>query len=325
MDPSGTRCGHSKRKLIENVGDGYPKTMNIALLLEEFCQHSLHLRGVSSQTTKRYREHISYFYQYSEITLASEITRKKVLSFFIYGRAERHWKPRTYRTYYMSLMVFFRWCVQESHMEVNHADDMELPQIEKSLPKGLNQQTAIRLLEFVYNYPYAHPYQKFRNHAIFAMFIFAGLRKSELLNLNYGDIDAENLTIFVRRGKGAKDRIIPMSSVLAQILKRYLIERKRKNRTCPTYFTSSKKDCRFTEHGLKHLTKKLKKVSGISFTIHALRHTFATLMVEGGCDIYSLSKMMGHSDIKTTTIYLSASVEHLREQIIKHPLKLLNI
>ncbi len=51
-----------------------------------------------------------------------------------------------------------------------------------------------------------------------------------------------------------------------------------------------------------------------------LRHTFATLMLEGGCDIYSLSKMMGHSDIKTTTIYLAATVEHLRSQIEKHPL-----
>jgi site-specific recombinase XerD len=320
MDPSVNRCGPSRRYLIENIGDRYPKTMNIELLLEEFCQHSQYLRGVSSQTTKRYREHISYFYQYSEITEASEITRKKVLSFFIYGRAKRYWKPRTYRTYYMSLLVFFRWCVREGHLEVNHADDMELPQIERSLPKGLNQQTAIRLLEFVYNYPYAHPYQKFRNHAIFAMFIFAGLRKSELLNLNYGDVDVEHSTIFVRRGKGAKDRIIPMSSVLVQILERYLIERKRENRTTPRFFTSSKQDCGFTEHGLKHLNKKLMKVSGILFTIHALRHTFATLMIEGGCDIYSLSKMMGHSDIKTTTIYLSASAEHLRAQVFKHPM-----
>ena len=64
----------------------------------------------------------------------------------------------------------------------------------------------------------------------------------------------------------------------------------------------------------------IKSTSGVKFTIHGLRHTFATLMIEGGCDIYSLSKMMGHSDIKTTTIYLSASVEHLRDQMKKHPL-----
>ena len=64
----------------------------------------------------------------------------------------------------------------------------------------------------------------------------------------------------------------------------------------------------------------MRKSSGIIFSVHKLRHTFATLMLEGGCDIYSLSKMMGHSDIKTTTIYLAASAEHLRSQMTKHPL-----
>jgi site-specific recombinase XerD len=66
--------------------------------------------------------------------------------------------------------------------------------------------------------------------------------------------------------------------------------------------------------------RKLKDASGVSFHIHMLRHTFATLMLEGGCDIYSLSRMMGHSDIKTTTIYLSATAEHLRAQMGKHPM-----
>ena len=88
-------------------------------------------------------------------------------------------------------------------------------------------------------------------------------------------------------------------------------------------FTSLNLNQGFTNSGLKLLTNKLKEASGISFTIHKLRHTFATLMLEGGCDIYSLSKMMGHSDIKTTTIYLSASAEHLRGQIRKHPLNAL--
>ena len=70
----------------------------------------------------------------------------------------------------------------------------------------------------------------------------------------------------------------------------------------------------------KNLTKKMKDVSKIKFSAHKLRHTFATLMLEGGCDIYSLSRMMGHSDIKTTAIYLAASAEHLRSQMTKHPL-----
>jgi site-specific recombinase XerD len=111
-----------------------------------------------------------------------------------------------------------------------------------------------------------------------------------------------------------------MSFTLAQSLKQYAEERKRLRKTCPEFFVSLNRDVGFTESGLKRLVEKMSEVSRIPFTIHKLRHTFATLMLEGGCDIYSLSRMMGHSDIKTTTIYLAASAEHLRSQIGKHPL-----
>jgi len=76
----------------------------------------------------------------------------------------------------------------------------------------------------------------------------------------------------------------------------------------------------FTDTGMKRLVEKMNAASGIKFSAHKLRHSFATMMLEGGCDIYSLSRMMGHSDIKTTTIYLAATAEHLRDQIGKHPM-----
>lgn len=111
-----------------------------------------------------------------------------------------------------------------------------------------------------------------------------------------------------------------MSYTLAQSLKSYFTERKRLHKTNPEFFSSLQGNIGFTDNGLKKLVEQMRQTSGIFFTAHKLRHTFATLMLEGGCDIYSLSKMMGHSDIKTTTIYLAASAEHLRSQMTKHPL-----
>jgi site-specific recombinase XerD len=128
------------------------------------------------------------------------------------------------------------------------------------------------------------------------------------------------MSIFIRQGKGNKDRVLPVSFRLAEILKKYLVERQRLKKTCPEFFSSLNRNIGFTESGIKRLVESITEASGIKFTIHKLRHTFATLMLEGGCDIYSLSRMMGHSDIKTTTIYLAASAEHLRSQITKHPL-----
>jgi site-specific recombinase XerD len=202
----------------------------------------------------------------------------------------------------------------------NPTDDIELPKLEKRLPARIKKDDALKLLETAANYPYDYKFLRYRNHAIFATFIYAGLRKKELLRLRFGDVDLENMSMFVNLGKGSKDRIVPICYALAESLKRYIDERKRLNKTCPEFFASLNRNGGFTDSGLKNLVEKMESAAGIKFTIHKLRHTFATLMIEGGCDIYSLSRMMGHSDIKTTTIYLSASSEHLRSQIRKHPL-----
>jgi site-specific recombinase XerD len=111
-----------------------------------------------------------------------------------------------------------------------------------------------------------------------------------------------------------------MCSKLVNILGRYIDERKRLKKMCPQFFTSLQGDRGFTDAGWKHLLEQAREALGMKFSAHKLRHTFATLLLEGGCDIYSLSKMMGHSQIQTTTIYLAASLEHLRGQIRKHPL-----
>src|SRR5581483_11562878 len=144
----------------------------------------------------------------------------------------------------------------------------------------------------------------------------------ELLNLQLADVDIANLSIFVRRGKGAKDRIVPICLSLAEILQKYAQERGKMRRTCPEFFASSNHNMGLTTEGLRRLIGQIREASGIRFSAHRLRHTFASLMLEGGCDIYSLSRMLGHSDISTTTIYLAASAEHLRSQMTKHPLNL---
>jgi len=294
--------------------------MDITTALDKFCDYSKYMRGYSPDTIKRYHMTVRLLQRNLQANELHECTDLKVREFFYQGRQKRNWAPNSFITYHKSLAVFFRWCVEQRYMQSNPTDDIELPKTEKKLPPKLTKQEALRLLEIVYNYPYPYRFQRYRNYAIFATFIYTGLRKKELLHLRMVDVDLTNLSIFVRQGKGSKDRIVPISSTLAEILRRYLDERTRLNKTCPEIFTSLNRNMGFTETGLKRLVEFARRVSGISFGVHKLRHTFATLMLEGGCDIFSLSKMMGHSDIKTTTIYLAASPEHLRSQMLKHPL-----
>jgi len=294
--------------------------MDISILCEKFCDYSVSIRGQSKATIRRYRHVIGCFSRFTGIIELEQITDDKVRGLFYYGRIERKWSVNTFIVYHVSLLVFFRWCVKQGYMQKNPICEIEKPRLEKRLPTKLTKQDALRLLEVVYNYPAESKFLRYRNHAIFSTFVFAGLRKQELLNLKFADVDIENLTIFVRQGKGNKDRFVPISYTLAQSLKKYVAERKRENKTCPEFFASAIRNMGYTNDGLKRLVNQMSDASRITFTVHKLRHTFATLMIEGGCDIYSLSKMMGHSDIKTTTIYLSASAEHLRAQMTKHPM-----
>jgi site-specific recombinase XerD len=307
--------------IITNFENAAPKTfMDMEILSQKFCEYSVSIKGYSPATIRRYRESIKFYCRMAGVSVIDQVTDENVRNLFYNGRIARKWSVNTFMIYHKSLLVFFRWCVKQGYMEKNPVLDIEVPKHEKRLPIKLTKQDALRLLEIVYNYPYEYKFLRYRNHAIFSTFIFAGLRKQELLHLKFTDIDLENLTLFVRLGKGNRDRIIPISFTLAQTLKRYKDERKRLNKTNAEFFTSLRGNTGFTENGLKKLVEQMRGVLGITFSVHKLRHTFATLMLEGGCDIYSLSRMMGHSDIKTTTIYLSASAEHLRAQMNKHPL-----
>ena len=121
--------------------------------------------------------------------------------------------------------------------------------------------------------------------------------------------------IFIRAGKGDKQRYVPIHRKLKNILNSYAKERKRLKKTSEYFFTGVRSNKPF---GYKHLSlvcKKLSKHTGIKFTPHVLRHTAATEMLNQGIDIYKVSKILGHSDIKTTTIYLHVATENLQKSL----------
>lgn len=302
------------------------KSMKTSLLIDEFCEYSLYIKGYSQLTIKRYKVVLNFAFRSMDVYSINEINEKNVQLFFLNGRSHRNWKANTYLTYHKTLRVFLSWCIKNKYYQgENFMNNIEGPRQPQVLPRSLKENEISRILESVKNFPYSHEFVKYRNFTLISMYVLSGLRKSELLKLRYSDIDIEGRVIMVRQGKGKKDRMIPMSFTLISRVQEYLKYRKKLGKTCPEFFTSYNRNSGFTEHGLQHLVRLIRKASGVRFTIHQLRHTFATQMLEGGCDIQSLSRMMGHSEISTTAIYLSVSDEHLKKQIFKHPLNTLDV
>lgn len=295
--------------------------MDIQTLTDLFCDHAQFFLGYSSATLSRYRNAIRLLQKSQDVRAIAECTPDAVRAFFYRGRTEHNWTASTFLTYHKSLVVFFRWCVAERHLETNPLEGIALPRLERRLPSRLSLHESQRLLELVANARTGSQFHRSRNHALLATCLYAGLRRTELLRLVLSDLDLEGGSILVRQGKGSKDRYVPVHPALAGILRRYVDERRLAGKRCAEVFTSVRRDEGLSVDGLRQVIVSLQKAPTPRFHLHTLRHTFATLMLEGGCDIYSLSRMMGHSDIKTTTIYLAASAQHLRAQISRHPLQ----
>lgn len=292
----------------------------LASLHEQYCEHCLVFRGLTKRTLRGYREVMKYYLQYSKTETIKEMSVDSIEQWILNGRLNRKWSNKTIRNRLTTLNSFAKWCLDKGYLEENPLEKIPKPKLRKSIPRHLTKDQALKLLGWTKHFRYRTKFEKTRAIAIIATFIFTGVRRSELLNLKIGDIDFQQRSLFVDSGKGGKDRFIPLNSTILSILQKYLMERDKLKKRDIHFFTSLTQDSRMGDKVLPRLVDKLRKRSKIYFSAHMLRHTFATLMLEGKCDLFSLSKMMGHSDIKTTTIYLSASQKLMHEQVVKFPL-----
>src|SRR5687768_10902512 len=124
--------------------------MDIQILAQQFYEYSLHIRGYSKATIKRYKYVIDFYCRFTQVQQIAEITNDNVRKLFFYGRTQRKWRPATFIVFYKSLIVFIKWCISERYLEKNFIEDIEKPKLEKRLPPKLTKQDTLRLLEIVY-------------------------------------------------------------------------------------------------------------------------------------------------------------------------------
>ena len=291
---------------------------NLEFVFDRYLQLGQAMRDYAPDTIKGYQDTFGFFIRQTQCKTIDDATRDVVEKFLFYGRLERNWSPVTFRQHYKHFNTFFKWCIQKNYIEENPLDGIEKPRLEKKLPESLSLNEAQLVLDTAFHMPSNYRFLRYRNRAIVGLMLFAGLRKKEVINLKLNDVCLENKVLFIQQAKGAKDRRIPINAKLNIILKEYLQDRKRLKRDNLQFIIGLNPNRPFGNEGVKKLFIKLKANTKLKFRPHMLRHSFATLMLEGGCDIYTLSKMMGHEKISTTTIYLSCSMKHFSKAIEMH-------
>lgn len=290
--------------------------MDIQTLSISFINDGI-LAQRSPATLKGYQYSINSFIQYTKRNFISQdvsnLNVDTLTGYIVDGIKFRKWNKYTHWTQYKNLKAFFNWCVKKTFMTVNPILQLPKPKIPQQLPKSLNEKEILILLKVVSNMPVRYHFYKLRNKAVICTFLFTGLRRTELINLKTTDVDLINGFIVVEHGKGDKRREIPIEqSTLKPILEEYNEYRAKLLKTSQWFFNGTfigrgQNDNKMAISTLDRLFHYLSKLCGKRIYAHKLRHSFATLFLEKTGDIYVLKELLGHSDIKTTCIYLSTT------------------
>ena len=218
---------------------------------------------------------------------------------------------KTVSRHLVSIRIFFRFLNDERYTNTDPSETLESPRLWSILPDTLSPKEVQQLLDF----KYVNLKHKTRNQTLIELLYATGLRVSELCNLKIGDLQLEESTLRTR-GKGNKERIVPIANKTVVILKNYLFEDRLnycKNQN-ESHLFLSQQGKPLSRQRVWQIVKECAFSAGIKKRIspHTIRHSFATHLLENGASLRVIQEMLGHSDISTTQIY--THVDHKRLQ-----------
>lgn len=286
-------------------------------LLESFIKHLSDERNYSEHTVKAYRGDLENFRGFllkegKEIEDADIATINAYVS-TLYGKNS----PSSVERKISAVRSFFSYLVKKDIVAQNPAKLVRTPKKEKHLPVFLSVDEVFNLVDV--KDPEQSPL-RVRDRAILELLYSSGLRVSELAGATLADLSMGEAIIRVR-GKGNKERIVPVGSKALSALGEYLDTREKLKPASDHIFLNSRGGG-ITTRSLARIIKKYGLVSGISKNVspHVLRHSFATHLLAGGADLRAIQEMLGHASLSTTQRYTHLSVERIMEVYDKtHP------
>src|SRR4029078_8476526 len=301
-------------------------------LLTQFLEHLRYERNLSEHTLRNYQSDLQQFYDYlapanpktgkrnePELSALDHITIREWLA----TRHAAEKQKTSIARKLAALRTFFQFLVREGVLELNPAKLVSTPRFEKKLPKHLSIEEEIRFIES----PDEETDLGKRDRAMLELMYATGVRVAELTTLNLHDVDFGNQLIRVT-GKRRKQRIVPFGEPAGVAIRNYLAVRDKFLLNAPV----SKRDeealflnyqgTRITTRSVGGMVDKyIRLCAGMhNISPHALRHSFATHLLDSGADLRDIQELLGHARLSTTQIYTHVSMEKLVEVYDKaHP------
>jgi integrase/recombinase XerD len=290
---------------------------NVAAYLEWMEVHSY-----SEDSVETRAQVLHYFALWCEergITRSTEVTRpilQRYQRWMFYYR-KKNGQPLGVTTQYTRLMVvtvFFRWLTKNNFLLYNPASELELPRTERRLPKAI---LSVEEVEKVLAGPDLVDPLGVRDRAILETLYSTGIRRKELAALTLFALDQDRGTLMVRLGKGKKDRVVPIGERALLWVEKYLREVRPRLAVEPDegWLFLGGEGTALTPGHLSDLVRSYIDAAGIGKkgSCHLLRHTMATLMLEGGADVRFIQAMLGHEALSSTQLYTQVAIRKLKE------------
>lgn len=262
----------------------------------------MRLKNYSENSVTNYRNWFMFFLSHFNGHKPSAITKNEILDFLAAFRKSTKWSATSQNQLISSIKFFYE------HLLHRAKENYELPRAKKpqQLPSVFAESEILAILKATEN----------MKHKTMLCFAYAGgLRVSEIANMRIKDIDSKRMVIMIRQAKGKKDRMIMLSEKLLVMLRAYYKKYK------PAYWLfEGMHGTQCSTRSIQLALSQAKQKAGVNKkgSIHAIRHSFATHLLEGGTDLLSIKQLLGHNSLRTTMTYTHVSRKHLSK--IQSPL-----
>jgi len=271
--------------------------MNTQQHLTQFC-HYLKYRRYSPNTIKTYTDALGVFFHYHSNKVPEQLGIAEIIEFNTGYILRKHLSASYQNQVINAIKLFYRNRFNRN-MDLNN---IQRPRREQRLPNVLSKQEIKSILEAPTN---------LKHRAMLSLIYACGLRRSELLNLSLSDVLSDRNVLFIRQSKGKKDRLIPISNKIIEMLRTYYKAYKPK----VWLFEGQNVGERYSERSLQLVLKQALKKAGNSkpVSLHWLRHSYATHLLESGTDLRYIQELLGHDSSKTTEIYTHVTTKSLQQ------------
>jgi len=287
--------------------------------LDSFIDHLWLEDGLSKNTLESYRLDLTSFTHWLPTQKKQLLTVEEAdIQQYLAVKFPQS-KPRSISRLIATLRRFYRYCLRENLIKTDPTIQIQSPKLPRSLPKSLNEEEVIALL----NAPNLNAPAGIRDKAMLELLYACGLRVSELVNIKATEVSINDAVVRVT-GKGSKTRLVPMGEDAADWISRYLREARPAllhKRLCDALFVTNRGEA-MTRQAFWYLIKRYALLAGITkpMSPHVLRHAFATHLLNHGADLRVVQMLLGHADISTTQIYTHVARERLKQlHSVHHP------